>query len=116
MAPVSTSPPGQYEWLVVVPDKPRVHEKRLEVRSKHLAGTASHVESGKFKTGGALLNEKPDSDDATKFSFYGSTLTLVASSREEVIELLSRDIYATSGVWDMDKVQVWALKAAFRNP
>ncbi|KAI0153193.1 hypothetical protein GGR57DRAFT_502929 [Xylariaceae sp. FL1272] len=116
MAPVSTPPAGQYEWLVVIPDKPGVHEKRLEVRSKHLAGTSPHVESGKFKTGGALLNSKPDSEDATKFSFYGSTLTCVASSRDEIIDLLSRDIYATSGVWDMDKVQIWAMKAAFRNP
>ena len=49
----------------------------------------------------------PDSDDASKFDFYGSTLVVVAASREEVFDMLSRDIYATSGVWDMENVQIW---------
>jgi hypothetical protein len=37
MASISTSPPstpaGKYEWLVVVPDKAGMQEKRLEVRA-----------------------------------------------------------------------------------
>jgi hypothetical protein len=33
MASISTPPAGKYEWLVVVPDKPGQHEKRLEVRA-----------------------------------------------------------------------------------
>ncbi|TGJ82087.1 hypothetical protein E0Z10_g6664 [Xylaria hypoxylon] len=106
MAPISTPPAGQYEWLVVVPDKPGVHEKRLEVRAQHLAGTKPLVESGFIKTGGAIFNEKPESEDASKFSFYGSTLVCVASSKEEILELLSKDIYATTGVWDLDNQSI----------
>lgn len=49
----------------------------------------------------------PASEDASSFDFYGSTLVLVASSREEVVDILSRDIYATSGVWDVEKAQIW---------
>ncbi|KAJ8105344.1 hypothetical protein ONZ43_g7463 [Nemania bipapillata] len=64
----------------------------------------------------AILNEKPESDDASKFSFYGSTLVCVASSKDEILELLSKDIYTTSGVWDLDNVQIWPAKFAFRNP
>ncbi|KAI0802753.1 hypothetical protein GGR55DRAFT_683053 [Xylaria sp. FL0064] len=104
------------EWLVVVPDKAGMHEKRLEVRAKHLAGTKPLAESGFIKTGGAILNEKPESDDATKFNFYGSTLVCVASSKEEIMDVLSKDIYATSGVWDLDNVQIWPAKFAFRYP
>ncbi|KAI0536324.1 hypothetical protein GGR58DRAFT_398225 [Xylaria digitata] len=116
MASISTPPAGQYEWLVVVPDKPGVHEKRLEVRAQHLAGTKPLAESGFIKTGGAIFNEKPESDDASKFSFYGSSLVCVASSKEEILELLRKDIYATSGVWDLDNAQIWPAKFAFRNP
>ncbi|KAJ2997091.1 hypothetical protein NUW58_g765 [Xylaria curta] len=72
--------------------------------SQHLSGVKPLAESGFIKTGGAIFNEKPESDDASKFSFYGSTLVCVASSKEEILELLSKDIYATTGVWDLDKV------------
>jgi uncharacterized protein YciI len=73
---------------------------------QHLEGTKPLAESGFIKTGGALLNEKPESDDASKFSFYGSTLVCVASSKEEILELLNKDIYARSGVWDMESVSI----------
>ncbi|KAI1420415.1 hypothetical protein F5Y12DRAFT_788307 [Xylaria sp. FL1777] len=111
MASISTPPAGKWEWLVVVPDKPGMQEKRLEVRPQHLAGVKPLAESGFVKTGGAIFNEKPESDDASKFSFYGSTLVCVASSKEEILESLSKDIYATSGVWDLENA-----KFAFRNP
>ncbi|KAI1188649.1 hypothetical protein F5B17DRAFT_394746 [Nemania serpens] len=112
MASISTPSAGQFDWLVVVPDKPGMQDKRLEVRGQHLAGVKPLVESGFIKKGGAILNEKPESDDASKFSFYGSTLICVASSKEEVLEKLSKDIYTTSGVWDLDNVQIWPAKFA----
>lgn len=59
------------------------------------------------KKTGAILNEKPESDDASKFSFYGSTLVCVATSKEELLEKLSKDIYTTSGVWDLDNVSFY---------
>jgi len=34
----------------------------------------------------------------------GSTLVIVASSKEEVLQTLREDVYAKSGVWDVDKV------------
>lgn len=35
----------------------------------------------------------------------GSVLLVVAESSEAVREQLSKDIYATSGVWDIEKVR-----------
>ncbi|KAI0973849.1 hypothetical protein F4678DRAFT_458631 [Xylaria arbuscula] len=116
MASISTPPAGKLEWLVVIPDKAGAHEKRLEVRAKHLGGIKPLAESGFIKTGGAILNDKPESDDATKFSFYGSTLVVVASSKEEILDVLHKDIYATTGVWDLENVQIWPAKFAFRYP
>ncbi|RWA05843.1 hypothetical protein EKO27_g9267 [Xylaria grammica] len=104
MAPISTPSAGQYEWLVVVPDKAGVHEKRLEVRAKKQEKKAKIASE---KITGAIFNEKPETEDASKFSFYGSTLVCVASSKEEILERLSKDIYATSGVWDLDNAQIW---------
>ncbi|KAI0005629.1 hypothetical protein F4779DRAFT_630103 [Xylariaceae sp. FL0662B] len=111
MAPISTPPPGKYEWLVVVPDKPGTAQKRLEVRPKHFEGLKPLLESGLLKTGGAVLNDKPETEDPSEFDWYGSTLVLVAESKEEVKEILAKDIYSISGVWDVDNAKI-----AFRNP
>lgn len=53
---------------------------------------------------GALLNGVPKDDKPESLDFFGSTLVVVADSAEEVRSQLTKDIYATSGVWDMEKV------------
>ena len=55
---------------------------------------------------GAILNSVPKDDSPSSLDFAGSTLVCIAESVEEVREALSKDIYATSGVWDMDKVSL----------
>ncbi|CAJ0539061.1 Ff.00g068630.m01.CDS01 [Fusarium sp. VM40] len=116
MASSSVSvPPGKFEFLVVVHDKPNAREKRLEVRGTHFKNMTPHVEDGSWKMGGAILNSVPKDDSPSSLDFAGSTLVCVAESAEEVREQLNKDIYATSGVWDMDKVQIYPFKAAFRT-
>jgi uncharacterized protein YciI len=53
------------------------------------------------------LNEVPTSSDPSTFSFAGSTIVIRASSREEIKELLRQDVYAKSGVWDVENVSRW---------
>ena len=48
------------------------------------------------------MEEVPREGEALKF--IGSALVAWASSKEEVIELLKKDIYGTSNVWDFSKV------------
>ncbi|KAI0134402.1 hypothetical protein BJ170DRAFT_679294 [Xylariales sp. AK1849] len=111
--PSATTPPeGKYEFLVVVPDKPGMQAKRLEVRPKHFEGLKSFVDSGTLKMGGAVLNDTPQGSDATKWDFYGSTLVVIAASKEECKGILSKDIYSTSGVWDVENAQIWPVKLA----
>ncbi|KAI0171018.1 hypothetical protein BJ166DRAFT_517532 [Pestalotiopsis sp. NC0098] len=113
---ITTPPAGKYEFLVVVPDKPGAQQKRLEVRPKHFEGLTALVDQGIFKVGGATLHDVPEGTDASKWAFHGSTIVMVAESREECKEILSKDIYATSGVWDIDNAQIWPVKLAFRYP
>lgn len=42
----------KFEWLVVIPDKPGMMAKRLEVRPQHFEGLTKAKESGLFKMGG----------------------------------------------------------------
>ncbi|KAI1502818.1 hypothetical protein F5X99DRAFT_407624 [Biscogniauxia marginata] len=112
LAAMANLPPGKYEWLVVVPDIPGSAQKKLAVRAKHIEEIKALVTSGQIKTGGALLNSKPEGDDPSTFDWYGSTLVVVASSKEEVKALLAADEYASAGVWDVDNAQIWAAKFA----
>ncbi|OAA39413.1 Dimeric alpha-beta barrel [Metarhizium rileyi] len=113
---MSSSAPKVREFLVILPDKPGVRQKRLEVRPTHFQNMKPHVESGNWKMGGALLNEVPADDTAANFDFFGSTVVCKGVSKEAVLEELKKDIYATSGVWDVDKIQIYPFICAFRNP
>lgn len=46
----------------------------------------------------------PKDDEPSSLNFAGSTVVIAAESREKVIEFLKGDIYAKSGVWDVDNV------------
>ncbi|KAI1380853.1 hypothetical protein F4677DRAFT_201204 [Hypoxylon crocopeplum] len=116
MASITTPAPGKHEWLVVVPDKPGTKEKRLEVRAQHFAGLKPYIESQQFKAGGAVLNDKPEGDNPAEFDWYGSTIIVVAESKEEVKAILEKDIYTASGVWDTENALILAAKFAFRFP
>ncbi|KAK4040305.1 hypothetical protein C8A01DRAFT_35728 [Parachaetomium inaequale] len=112
---MATEAPKKMEWLVVIPDFPGVHEKRLAVRPQHFANLGPAKESGLFQMGGAVLNDVPTSDDPSTFSFAGSTIVMQAASRDEIKEVLRKDVYASTGVWDVENAQMWPLLCAFRN-
>ena len=45
----------------------------------------------------------------------GSAMMAVAASREEVLAKMNEDVYARTGVWDMDKVCYRFLYVFFRD-
>ncbi|KAK0755012.1 hypothetical protein B0T18DRAFT_316068 [Schizothecium vesticola] len=116
MATTAETTPRKYEWLVVIPDFPGMLEKRREIRPHHFAGLKPAMESGLYSMGGAVLNSVPKDDDPASLDMCGSTVVMVAASKEEVYETLKKDVYATSGVWNVMDAQMWPLKCAFRIP
>lgn len=72
--------------------------------STHLANVKPLVDSGRIVVGGAMLESHPAEGEDPKFK--GSMLVALAESAAEVRELLSRDIYATEGVWDLENAQI----------
>ena len=53
--------------------------------------------------------------EGTTPDMIGSALIAVAETKEEVLEKLRKDVYATSGVWDVDNAQIWPFRSAFRT-
>lgn len=113
---MATSTGRKFEWLVVVPDFPGVLAKRMEVRPQHFAELKANVDSGKYQMGGAVLEEVPVDDQPSSMKMNGSTIVVVAESKEEILSILRDDVYAKSGVWDVEKAQMWPFKCAFRIP
>jgi len=107
-------PSGKFEWLVILPDNEGALETRMKIRPDHLKGLAPRVEDGFWKMGGAFLEEVPKEGDSLKIQ--GSAMVALASSKEEVLEELKKDVYSKNQVWDFSKIQIYPFKTAFRSP
>jgi len=105
----------KYDFLVIAPDKPDARERRLAARGDHFNGMVPKVKSGDWKVGGALLNDVPKDDEVSSLDFFGSTLVIEATSKEEVLEILKNDPYGKADVWDFDKVQIYPFRQAWKT-
>ncbi|KAF2759478.1 hypothetical protein EJ05DRAFT_299341 [Pseudovirgaria hyperparasitica] len=99
------------EWLVIVPDFEGALQKRLEVRQKHLGGITPEPDF--WIMGGAFMGSKPKEGETPDMK--GSAMICYAESEEEVRARLEIDVYVTSGVWDMSKVQIYPFRSAVRK-
>ncbi|KAF2223398.1 hypothetical protein BDZ85DRAFT_197139 [Elsinoe ampelina] len=104
---------AQNEWLVLMKDKPNSLEARMKVRPQHLEELKPQVESGLWVFGGATLNAPPSDG---KLDIYGSCMLGIAETKEEILNRLKQDVYAKSGVWDIENVQIIPFKCAVRKP
>jgi hypothetical protein len=53
---------------------------------------------------GAILESHPD--ETKEAQIKGSMIVYTAENVEEVRELIEKDVYATSGVWDLERVSI----------
>ncbi|TVY87836.1 hypothetical protein LAWI1_G003394, partial [Lachnellula willkommii] len=63
---------------------------------------------------GAILDSPPKQNEP--LTFKGSAMVCLASSQDEVLEMLKRDVYTENEVWDFSKLQIYPFKCAFRYP
>ncbi|KAH8701488.1 hypothetical protein GQ44DRAFT_778610 [Phaeosphaeriaceae sp. PMI808] len=102
------------EWLVIIPDHVGALDKRLAVRNDHLAGLKGDRED-MWLWGGAMLEEPIQAGDAGPPKMKGSAMLIGATTREEVVERVKKDIYVQGGVWDVEKIQIIPFKSALRK-
>ena len=58
-----------------------------------------------------MLSEHPKEGEQP--NMVGSVMLISGNSREEVLERIRTDIYTTSGVWDLEKMQVIPVRIIF---
>ncbi|KAM6525864.1 hypothetical protein FALCPG4_011397 [Fusarium falciforme] len=101
------------EWLAIMPDKANVLEIRKKVKPIHYEGIKPLIASGTLPDGGAIFEKHPV--DGEPAQFKGSIVVYSAETAEQVREIIKNDVYATSGVWDLEKVQILPYVAAVRE-
>ncbi|RAL10209.1 YciI family protein [Aspergillus homomorphus CBS 101889] len=111
---LATAPPKKKEWLCILPDKPNVQELRMKVRPTHFANLKPLVEAGKMVVGGAMVESHPE--EGKPPTFKGSMIVVTGETLGDVHQIINNDIYAKSGVWDLEKVQVIPYISAVREP
>lgn len=97
------------EWVVIVYDKPG--SDRSQFRPQHLAALPPLVESGKLVQAGAIYK---DVIDGKPTNFAGSHLTVVADTKEEVIQIIKNDVFAKEGIWDVENAIIYPFGCAYR--
>ncbi|KAI8724104.1 YCII domain-containing protein [Fusarium sp. LHS14.1] len=102
------------EWLAIMPDKPDVLEIRKKVKATHYEGIKPLIASGTLPAGGAIFEKHPV--DGEPALFKGSVVIYSAESIDEVRTIIENDVYATSGVWDLEKAQILPYVPAVREP
>lgn len=55
---------------------------------------------------GGMFDAHPSEDSSEPPSFNGSAMIVLAESAEHVRRLMAADIYATAGVWDVERASV----------
>ncbi|KAL7273483.1 hypothetical protein RUND412_003658 [Rhizina undulata] len=105
----TTELPQKKEWICIIPDQEGALERRLKVRPDHLKGVKRLAAEGFFTFGGVMFDDVPQEGQTP--SFKGSIMLALGNTKEEVVEVLKKDIYTTSNVWDWDK-----FRTAIRAP
>lgn len=114
-------PRPKREYLVHLPDHttPSTLATRLSVRADHLSGIRPALASGRLLFGGATLSAHPDPAEGGAAPppppMTGSVMLVTAESEEEVREFVRADVYATTGVWDVQRMTVWPFRTAVRS-
>ncbi|KAJ5904679.1 uncharacterized protein N7473_001595 [Penicillium subrubescens] len=102
------------EFLCIMPDRPNVLELRRKIKGGHYEGIQPLITGGKLVDGGAIFAEHPQ--EGKDAQFLGSVVVYTGENVEKVRELINSDIYAKSGVWDLEKVQIYPYIPAVRQP
>ncbi|KAF9886317.1 hypothetical protein FE257_011576 [Aspergillus nanangensis] len=111
---MATSSQKKQEFLCILPDKPNALNLRKQVRPTHLEDIKPLVASGRVVVGGAMVEKHPAAGEGVPFK--GSMMIYTGETIEDVRAVLLNDIYATSGVWDLEKVQIIPFISAIRQP
>ncbi|KAJ5568049.1 hypothetical protein N7450_010535 [Penicillium hetheringtonii] len=97
-----------------MPDRPNTLDIRKKVKSGHYQGIQPLIAQGKLVDGGAIFKEHPQ--EGKDSQFFGSVVVYTGENVEEIRQIIKNDIYATSGVWDLEKTQIYPYVPAVRQP
>ncbi|KAG5360462.1 hypothetical protein CJU89_3530 [Yarrowia sp. B02] len=108
LRPFSTSAKTMQFFLVQVPDKPGMLDKRMSLRPAHLEALENKSAGANFIIcGGGVADKHPAAGETPQVT--GSTLIVQTDDRDSIVEKLKGDVYFKEGVWDLTGVKIQAM-------
>lgn len=90
------------QYLIIAYDNDGAIDKRMEARLAHVEGTQKLMAEGKIISACAMIEED---------EMVGSSVLTNFDTEDELNEWLENEPYVKGGVWNMDEIQVVAVKA-----
>lgn len=95
-------------FLVQIPDKPGVLDRRMALRPAHLEALQKGAAGKNFiLCGGGIAADHPSEGETPQVT--GSSLIVQTDDRASILEVLKKDVYHTEGIWDTDNAKIEAV-------
>ncbi|KAL9110677.1 MAG: hypothetical protein Q9227_004854 [Pyrenula ochraceoflavens] len=111
---MSNSAAPVYDFLLHVPDFPKMGPVRMANIQAHMAHNKPLIESDRIVVSGPTLKSKPV--EGAPLEMNGSVMIIRAGSEEEVWGMVKEDPMCKAGVWDLDRTSVKLMRCAVRKP
>jgi len=109
----STSSHQLAERLVVLPDKPNVLARRVQIRPQHSPNFVKLHNEGYVSWAGPLFKEHVDKPISER-PFKGSAMVVNEESWSGFMKTIGSDPYVKEGIWDLEKTQFIPFRTLFR--
>ncbi|KAG5661970.1 hypothetical protein KAF25_004209 [Fusarium avenaceum] len=96
--------PSKIEHLVILPDKPKVLKRRVEIRPRHAPNFVRLHNEGYVSWAGPMFDAHVD-EDITKRPFKGSVMVVNEQNWDGFMDKVGSDIYVQEGIWDLEKTR-----------
>ncbi|KAM5376220.1 hypothetical protein ACJA88_007331 [Fusarium oxysporum] len=102
------------EHLVILPDKPNVLKRRVEIRPRHSPNFVRLHNEGYVSWAGPIFDSHVDGDIARR-PFKGSVMVVNEENWGGFMERVSSDIYIQEGIWDLEKAHFIRFRTVMCN-
>nr|A0A2U8U2L2.1 RecName: Full=Xenovulene A biosynthesis cluster protein asL2 [Sarocladium sp. 'schorii']AFD18253.1 L2 [Sarocladium strictum]AWM95788.1 L2 protein [Sarocladium sp. 'schorii'] len=101
------APSLESNWLVQIPNQSGSHvaQARKDSFAEHMSYNKTHIEAGRMVLAGPLVEALPQDGQPPVITGSIMVWKATAGEREMLDKWLSDNPFATSGVWDLTKME-----------
>lgn len=106
--------PSTKEWFAWIPCPPGLDEKRFMIREEHIKSAMALKNKKVLCWGGGVLEKQTEPGDTSGMTI--TLMTIYADTEDEARKIISEDVYAKNGIWDLENTKMYAWRTTIREP